>query len=204
MIEWVPRGAALQQSREQRRIYTKSGDDGYTTCLLTGGRVPKTHPCIEFVGALDEAEAALGLAQSLLETSTASRDAGRYARILEYMQVLLFRAGFTLAGRSCVDMGDINHIEELIDELSVFIKPLFTINGGHPAAAATSYARAVIRRAERSLWRCIEAIDGDIPEQYRIVARLLNRLSDLAYALQHAINAGFGVHVKRVDCKSKS
>ncbi|BES82143.1 ATP:cob(I)alamin adenosyltransferase [Pyrodictium abyssi] len=204
MIEWVLRGAALQQSRERRRIYTRSGDDGYTMCLLTGSRVPKTHPCIEFVGALDEAEAALGLAQSLLEASTASGDAGRYARILEYMQVLLFRAGFTLAGRSCIDGDDIRHVEELIDELSVFIKPLFTINGGHPAAAATSYARAVIRRAERSLWRCIEAIDGNVPEQHRMVARLLNRLSDLAYALQHAINAGFGVHVKRVDCGGKS
>ncbi|ALL01755.1 hypothetical protein Pyrde_1712 [Pyrodictium delaneyi] len=184
------------------KLYTRSGDDGYTTCLAAKSRVPKTHPCIEFVGALDEAEAALGLAQSLLETLTSRKNEAvdEYSRILEYMQLLLFRTGFTVNGKVCISEDDVKQLEEIIDNLSKFIEPFFTLNGGHPAAAATSYARAVIRRAERSLWRCIEALDKEPQREHRLAARILNRLSDLAYALQHAINSSLDIPIKRVDC----
>ena len=45
-------------------IVTKTGDDG-TTALMYGRRVPKTHPRIEACGAVDELNAALGLARRL-------------------------------------------------------------------------------------------------------------------------------------------
>ena len=45
------------------RIYTKTGDDG-TTGLLFGGRVRKDSWRIELNGAVDEAQAALGLARA--------------------------------------------------------------------------------------------------------------------------------------------
>jgi cob(I)alamin adenosyltransferase len=45
------------------KIYTRRGDDG-TTGLLYGGRVPKDSPAIEANGAVDEAQAALGLARA--------------------------------------------------------------------------------------------------------------------------------------------
>ena len=44
-------------------IATKTGDDG-TTALMYGRRVPKTHPRIEACGAVDELNAALGLARA--------------------------------------------------------------------------------------------------------------------------------------------
>ncbi len=47
-------------------LYTRTGDDG-TTGLLGEGRVPKFHPRLEALGALDEATAALGLARSLCQ-----------------------------------------------------------------------------------------------------------------------------------------
>src|SRR3989442_1218841 len=43
------------------RIYTKTGDDG-TTSLFGGARVGKDTPRIEAIGAIDELNAALGLA----------------------------------------------------------------------------------------------------------------------------------------------
>ncbi|MBL9199560.1 MAG: ATP:cob(I)alamin adenosyltransferase, partial [Opitutaceae bacterium] len=46
-------------------IATRTGDDG-TTALLYGQRVPKDHPQIEAVGALDELNAALGAVKPLL------------------------------------------------------------------------------------------------------------------------------------------
>ena len=45
------------------KIYTRKGDDG-TTGLLYGGRVAKDDPAIEANGAVDEAQAALGLARA--------------------------------------------------------------------------------------------------------------------------------------------
>src|SRR5271169_7084489 len=45
------------------KIYTRKGDDG-TTGLLYGGRVPKHSPLIEANGAVDEAQAFLGMARA--------------------------------------------------------------------------------------------------------------------------------------------
>jgi len=44
-------------------IVTKTGDDG-TTGLMFNRRVPKTHPRVEACGAIDELNAALGLARA--------------------------------------------------------------------------------------------------------------------------------------------
>ena len=44
-------------------IATKTGDDG-TTALIYGRRVPKTHPRVEAYGAVDELNAALGVARA--------------------------------------------------------------------------------------------------------------------------------------------
>ena len=44
-------------------IATKTGDDGMTA-LMYGRRVPKTHPRVEACGAVDELNAALGLARA--------------------------------------------------------------------------------------------------------------------------------------------
>ena len=44
------------------KIYTRRGDRG-TTSLLGGARIGKDAPTIELLGALDEAQAALGVAR---------------------------------------------------------------------------------------------------------------------------------------------
>jgi cob(I)alamin adenosyltransferase len=63
---------------EAMPLSTKTGDDG-TTGLLFGGRVSKTDPVIEVVGAIDEAVAALGLARALLVDRAAGDAAGTLA-----------------------------------------------------------------------------------------------------------------------------
>ncbi len=50
-------------TRQVASITTKTGDDG-STGLLFGGRVRKDDPVIEAVGALDEAQAAIGMARA--------------------------------------------------------------------------------------------------------------------------------------------
>ena len=63
--------------RSARSIATRTGDDG-TTSLLYGQRVPKHHPQIEAVGALDELNVAIGFAKA---TRPAAADAGELERI---------------------------------------------------------------------------------------------------------------------------
>ena len=43
------------------KIYTRTGDDG-STGLVDGSRLPKYHARMEAIGAVDEANSALGLA----------------------------------------------------------------------------------------------------------------------------------------------
>ena len=50
------------------KIYTKTGDDG-TTGLFYGGRVTKDSPLPRAYGAVDEAQAAIGLARAAAQDS---------------------------------------------------------------------------------------------------------------------------------------
>lgn len=67
------------------RIYTRGGDKGETG-LLGGGRIPKDHVRIEAVGAVDELNAAIGMAMSLMSES-------RERTRLETLQPDLFAIG---------------------------------------------------------------------------------------------------------------
>ncbi len=177
------------------RIYTRGGDDGYTWCSRSRRRVPKTHPCIEFVGALDEAEAALGLARSLMRPGD-----DELAGILLELEDMLFRVGFAFStGKACITNQDLERVEVMIDSLSSEIEPVFTMNPGYPAAAAVSLARAVTRRAERRYWACLEAL-GEQGELDRLAGRILNRVSDLLYVVQLLAAKQHGDRPPRATC----
>lgn len=183
---------------QSSRLYTRLGDDGKTYCLISGTRVEKHHPCIEFMGVLDEAESWLGFASSLL-TNTGLEEA---RRDLDWMQQLLFRIGFSMSGTSCVDSGDVDRLEKIVDRYSSALRPLFTLNGGHPAAAAISVARTVVRRLERRLSYCIA--NGLLGEEHRVFLAVVNRMSDALYAMSIWVNRELGVEVEHVEaCRKK-
>ena len=75
------------------KIYTRTGDTG-TTALFGGDRVGKNHPRIEAYGTVDETNAYLGLARSLLENQPG---AGRLEPLLARLQDDLFILGADLA-----------------------------------------------------------------------------------------------------------
>ena len=69
-------------------FYTRSGDGG-STGLLGEGRVPKYHPRMEALGALDEATATLGIARSQSQAAQTvsivtevQRDHNSFTRVL--------------------------------------------------------------------------------------------------------------------------
>ena len=188
------------EQRKPVKPYTGRGDTGISHNIPLLGDVPKTHPCIDFMGSLDEAEAALGLARSVLETFTNDE---KLAAQLEWLEELLFRIGFTVFGtRSCIDENDVRTVENNIDKLAEKMKPGFTLNGGHIAAATISVARAIVRRAERDFWRCRPYIEEKADsEALNIAGMLLNRISDLLYMLQREINTAANMEPRTPQCK---
>jgi len=163
------------------KIYTRDGDDG-TTGLYFGGRVAKSSDPIEVNGAVDEAQASLGWARSLVETGTALNDL--LIQIERDLWVLMAEVA-TLPtnrhklkpGQSLVTQDMIDHLESEIDRLSEEIEmpKEFVVPGENQISAALDIARTAIRRAERT------AVGYPLEDSF--VVQYLNRLSDLAWTM---------------------
>ena len=168
------------------KIYTKKGDDG-TTSLWYGGRVPKHHGRTDAYGSLDEACAALGVARALCGAGQEE-----LAADILHLQDDIFIAGAELAtapeaaerlqdGVSRTTEAMVAAMEERIDHYMgrVELPPKFVIPGGTQLSAQLDVARTVIRRAERRISALAEegALAGET------VIHLVNRASDLAYAM---------------------
>lgn len=175
------------------RIYTRGGDFGETS-LVDGSRVKKNAPRIEAIGAIDEANAALGLAR--LYTGGGHSTAGPDA-MLGRIQNELFDLGADLAtpgpetpgGKALRIVADqVLRLEHEIDLLNGELEPLqsFILPGGTEVAAALHLARTVVRRAER-LAVALAAQEWVNPE----ALKYLNRLSDHLFVLaRHANDRG--------------
>jgi cob(I)alamin adenosyltransferase len=171
----------------QPRIYTRRGDDG-TTGLLYGGRAAKSSPRIELNGAVDEAQAALGLARaetehgSPLDELLVGIERDLYVLMAE-VATLPDNQAKLVAGATLVTGEMVARLEAEIDRLlALFDMPsAFVIPGQNRVAAALDLARTVVRRAER-LVSAVGDLDGDDAERSQ-VGPYLNRLSDLVWAM---------------------
>jgi cob(I)alamin adenosyltransferase len=156
------------------KIYTRKGDDG-TTGLLHGGRVRKDSAIPEALGAVDEAQSAIGVARALAVGDVHEMLTQSAADLWTVMALLAENPG--RAGSESGDLIDRTAaIERAIDETARrFEMPTdFVIPGGSLLSAHIDVARAVVRRAERS------AIRANAPSDALVY---LNRLSDLLWAL---------------------
>ncbi len=147
-------------------IYTRTGDRGETG-LGDGSRRPKTDARVVAMGDVDEANCAVGLAR-LSTRGAAEPTLASIEPTLARIQNDLFDLGADLAlpGRPDEAPGaalrvapsQVEALERAIDALNAKLEPLrsFVLPAGSAAAAALHHARAVSRRAERSLvalWR---------------------------------------------------
>lgn len=175
------------------KIYTRTGDDG-TTGLVDGSRVAKHNARMEAIGAVDEANSALGLA-------ICAMDEGEAKAVLIRVQNDLFDLGADLAtptpdgsddftpGEMTLRIvpGQATWIEERIDAANEYIAPLtsFVLPGGSEAAARLHVARASVRRAERKM----TALAEDAPVNPAALT-YMNRLSDLLFVMARGANEG--------------
>jgi cob(I)alamin adenosyltransferase len=162
-------------------FYTRKGDDG-TTGLLYGGRVRKDAPAPVAYGAVDEAQAAFGLARaeagpgSELDAILLAVERDLYVLMAELATAPANRSKL-VAGRTLVTPGMVAEVERLTDDVaSRFAMPSdFVLPGASRCSAALEVARTVVRRAEREALAV--AAEGSSVLPY------LNRLSSLAWAL---------------------
>jgi cob(I)alamin adenosyltransferase len=166
-------------------IVTKHGDDG-TTGLMYNRRVSKGHPRVEACGAVDELNAALGLARA------SARHPFVRDHLLEIQPLLV-----TLMGELATRPGDLPRYakdgyplvsQEMTAKLDRLIQKIETRQisfkdwstpGENPSSATLDLARTVCRRAERRVCALQEA--GQL-QNSEIIA-FLNRLSDALWLL---------------------
>lgn len=162
------------------KIYTKRGDFGETS-LLNGESVKKSALQVEAYGIIDEANAVIGFAKSLIEDK-------KIKEILTLIQEKFILVGAYLsAGKdyeTCVKekitLNDVEYLEHHIDEYNKKLLPLhkFIIPGDATSSASLHIARTVVRRAERAIVRAMESISFP-PE----VLKYVNRTSDILFVL---------------------
>ena len=166
-------------------IATKTGDAG-TTALMYNHRVPKSHPRVEACGAVDELNAAIGVARASVphrfvsdhlfttqkelvalmgELATLPEDLARYQK-----------DGFSQLSANLT--ARLDRIVTEIESQSVSFKDWAT-PGATQASAALDVARTTCRRAERRV--CVLREEGQLQNAEILV--YLNRLSDVLWLM---------------------
>ncbi|HFD38853.1 MAG TPA: cob(I)yrinic acid a,c-diamide adenosyltransferase [Anaerolineae bacterium] len=163
------------------RFYSGRGDDGRTQ-LLGPERVPKYDPRPEAYGAVDEAQAVMGLARAL-GCSPAADEALRTAqRDLSALMAELAAAGqgdSPFTGR--IGPEQVAWLEAQIAALEAGLEmpKRFVVPGDSRVGAALHLARTVVRRAER---RAVRLADEGLLTNRQVLV-YLNRLSSLLFVL---------------------
>jgi cob(I)alamin adenosyltransferase len=164
-------------------IVTKTGDSG-TTGLMYGRRVPKNHPRVDACGAIDELNAALGLARA---TATEKFVGENLFWIQKSLVDVMGEVGvltedlprYAKDGYALVTPEMTAKLEALVKEIesqNVSFKGWAT-PGATQHSAALDLARTICRRAERRVCDLSEA--GKLKNAEIII--YLNRLSDLLW-----------------------
>lgn len=149
-------------------VYTKTGDKGKTG-TFGGKRVSKSSKLIQAIGAIDELNSYLGIIGRLTD-----------------VQRNLFTINSILSGAKLMFPKDATKkLEREIDEMEGKMPVLanFIIYSGTGRATKIYYARALVRRAERSL---VSASDDKHPNLDKLA--YLNRLSDYLFTLARYTN----------------
>jgi len=161
--------------------YTRGGDKG-ETYVCDRQRASKASQRVAAYGDVDELNAAIGLARA------ACKDKG-IDRILERLQRELFVLGADLsAPGGKVPRITVTHVKRLESDADVIAKEIgelkhFILPAGTELATRLHLARAVCRRAERSI--VVLAEKEKIGDQ---VVPYINRLSSLLFVLARLAN----------------
>ena len=165
-------------------VVTRGGDAGETS-LGDGARLRKDAARIAAIGAVDEANAAIGVLR------LATRETSDVDAMLARIQNDLFDVGADLSvpgeGGERLRLTDtpVARLEAELTAMNAELPRLtsFVLPGGSAGAAQAHMARTIVRRAERDLVR-LAAEEAVTPA----LLRYLNRLSDHLFVLARVLN----------------
>lgn len=165
-------------------IYTKTGDDGYTS-LASGTRVKKDDERVEIYGTIDELNSFVGLLYSFIEKE----------ELLEIQRILFYIGGYYASENTLspfINEEIIEHLESHIIKLENSLPLLrsFILPGGSKEASICHICRTVCRRAERRMVSYKFSTESSEPNLNCI---FINRLSDYFFLLARKINNDKGV-----------
>lgn len=167
------------------KVTTRTGDDG-TTGLGNGARIRKSESRVQALGDVDELNSVIGVVIT-------HAIAAPHAALLVRVQNALFDLGgeLSIPTYRAVTEHHLLILDNAIQDLNAALPPLkeFILPGGSPAAANCHVARAVARRAERSVV-ALQAANEDVSP---LAVQYLNRLSDLLFVLARVLNREAGV-----------
>ncbi len=164
------------------RITTRGGDKGESS-LADGSRHSKFSPQFAALGDIDELNCVLGIVVTDLDAKHPLRDT------LIELQSRLFDLGGAIAmpGTALSLAAETEALERLVTRYTEQLGPLanFILPGGTPAGSQAHLARAVCRRAERSVWKLMSERPDDYDASLGV---FLNRLSDALFVFARALN----------------
>ena len=169
-------------------MVTRGGDAGETS-LGDGARLRKDARRIAAIGAVDEANAAIGVLR------LATRDMAAEDAMLARIQNDLFDVGADLSvpgeGGDRLRLTDapVARLEAEVAAMNAALPKLtsFVLPGGTPGAAYAHMARTIVRRAECEVVRLLA--EGAVTPS---LLRYLNRLSDHLFVLARVLNGNGG------------
>jgi cob(I)alamin adenosyltransferase len=175
-------------------IATRTGDDG-TTGLMYARRVPKNHPRVEACGAVDELNAAIGLARALASEKFIRE---HLLAIQQDLVVLMGEVGvlpedlarYTRDGYGLVTLEMTARLDALVGEIEAqkITFQGWATPGATIPAGGLDVARTVCRRAERRVYDLRQS--GQLPNAE--VGVFLNRLGDLLWLMARWSESGRG------------
>ena len=172
------------------KIYTRTGDAG-TTGLGDGSRVSKDDLRITALGEVDELNAILGVLRAQIANSD-NNEKEKWEKHLSLIQHWLFDLGgeVCIPNYTLLQDASIEYLEQSIDQMNEQLPMLkeFILPSGSLACSYAHQARAVCRRAERSLIT-VQQRDQNIQTTS---LQLLNRLSDWLFVASRTLQLESG------------
>ena len=163
-------------------IYTKTGDNGQTK-LQDGISIPKHHPIIQAMAALDELNAHLGMIKSHISPSEPTDE---YEQLQKTIMAIMSLISYTSENKHnnseiALDnyfIDETSFLESQIDKINATIPTAtgFVTYGSCKKSSQLDIARAVTRRAETFLSQAAEHTS-----YAKAAFAYINRLSDFLY-----------------------
>lgn len=167
------------------KIYTKSGDDGFTS-LPSGERVRKDDLAIEVLGELDELNCHIGLLITYMNNGHDIDFLYRLQNLLFLLSANLHNEHFSMDDYCMQIEHEIDSIQNELPNIHSFLLP-----GGSQSSAYAHICRCICRKVERKV---VSLLDNR-PIHPKII-QVLNRISDYFYVLARKMNFEQGIHEK--------